>query len=163
VVLPTGVKELNEQGSQEISPHTDTQPEIQIVDALPEQADRVLEFLGPFIDRQQLLPRTIEEIKKLVENGFIAKLHDQIVGFAAIEIYSRKLAEIQCWAVSETVQKRGIGSRLIQLCVQRAKDRGVLELMVITASDYLLQRCGFDYSLPNQKRALFIQPQQTIE
>ena len=136
------------------------QLEFEIIDALEGDAEIVLDFLGPFIDQQQLLPRTIEEIKKLVENGFIAKCDNDIVGFAAIEIYSRKLAEIQCWAVNESVQGRGIGRKLIQCCTQRAKDRGVLELMVITASEQLLQRCGFDYSLPNQKRALFIQPQQ---
>ena len=136
------------------------QLEFEIIDALEGDAEIVLDFLGPFIDQQKLLPRTIEEIKKLVENGFIAKCDNDIVGFAAIEIYSRKLAEIQCWAVSENVQGRGIGRKLIQCCTQRAKNRGVLELMVITSSEQLLQRCGFDYSLPNQKRALFIQPQQ---
>jgi len=30
--------------------------------------------------------------------------------------------------------------------------------MAISTSDDFLMQCGFDYSLPNQKRALFIHP-----
>ena len=162
MVLPGRERSLNDHSqNQPVTPGVQSS-EIIIVDAIIDDAPAVLSFLDPFIERQQLLPRTIEEIKKLSENGFLAKLDDEIVGFAAIEIYSRKLAEIQCWAVCETIQGRGVGTQLIQCCTNRAKDRGVLELMVITASEQLLQRCGFDYSLPNQKRALFIQPQQIL-
>ena len=40
-------------------------------------------------------------------------------------------------------------------CVERAKQHNILEVMAISASDEFLKQCGFDYSLPDQKRALF--------
>jgi amino-acid N-acetyltransferase len=80
-----------------------------------------------------------------------------MVGFAAIEIYSRKMAEIQSLAVSPALQGQGVGTKLVQRCVDRAQAEGILELMAITASEKLFRGVGFDYSLPNQKRALFMQ------
>ena len=48
-------------------------------------------------------------------------------------------------------------ARTIERCVARAKELKIRELMAISASDKFLMDCGFGYSLPNQKRALFVQ------
>ncbi len=93
----------------------------------------------------------------LATNGFVATVDEEVVGFAAVEIYSRKLGEIQCLAVAEAYQGRGIGSKLVELCVERAREKGILEVMAISSSEHFLQKLGFDYSLPDQKRALFFQ------
>ena len=116
----------------------------------------VARLIEPYVAQRKLLPRTEEELRDLVENGFSAELDGQVIGFAAVDIYSKKLAEVQCLAVAPGHQRRGIGKRLVQACVQRARENNVLELMVITSSDGFLRQCGFDYSLPDQKRALFI-------
>ena len=129
---------------------------IQIVAAQDEQAPDVHRFLQSFIAQDQLLARTIEDVRNLISRGFIATHNDQIVGFAAVEVYSRKLAELQCLAVDATVQGNGVGQRLVELCVGEARKEGVLELMAITANEKIFRRCGFEYSLPRQKRALFI-------
>jgi N-acetylglutamate synthase-like GNAT family acetyltransferase len=114
-------------------------------------------FLQPFMDEQFILPRTSVELELLLRHSFIAESDDKIVGFAAIEVYSKKLAEIQCLAVSKSHRRRGVGRQLVAHCVQRAKDEKVREVMAITATEALFQDCGFDYALPGQKRALFVQ------
>ena len=115
-------------------------------------------LIAPFVQARQLLARTDREIEWLATHGFVALVGEEVTGFAAVEIYSRKLAEVQCLAVASTMHGRGIGKRLVEQCVLRAKEHGVLELMAITANEEFLMQCGFDYSLPNQKRALFIRP-----
>jgi len=122
-------------------------------------------LLQPFIEQRKLLRRMRSELTLLMANGFVAEVDDEtagpgkkkIVGFAAVEIYSRKLGEIQCLAVADGYQGRGIGSDLVRACVDRAKEKGILEVMAISASDAFLRKLGFDYSLPEQKRALFYQ------
>jgi amino-acid N-acetyltransferase len=114
-------------------------------------------LIAPFVDAQKLLPRTRQELADLTKNGFVAECDHQIIGFASVDVYSRKLAELVCLAVSEHRQREGIGKRLVQQCIDRAKELGVLELMAISASDAFLKDCGFDYCLPNEKRALFYQ------
>lgn len=131
--------------------------------ALPADYEMVREFLNPFVVAEYLLPRTEAELRKLIENGFVAQSGKKVVGFSAVEVYSKKLSEIQCLAVDSEFRRRGIGKQLVQRCVERAAEHGVLELLAISASDEMFKACGFDYSLPNQKRALFVQLNRPAE
>ena len=109
-----------------------------------------------------LLSRTQAEIIELTRHGFVAifqgsKNLEEVVGFSAIEIYSTKLAELQCLAVHPRFQGSGVGKSLVQHCVQRARDLNVMEILAISSSEVFLKNCGFDYALPDQKKALFCQ------
>ena len=63
--------------------------------ALPADYEMVREFLNPFVVAEYLLPRTEAELRKLIENGFVAQSGKKVVGFSAVEVYSKKLSEIQ--------------------------------------------------------------------
>ncbi|MBZ0280039.1 MAG: GNAT family N-acetyltransferase [Anaerolineae bacterium] len=115
------------------------------------------EFIKPFVDERKLLPRTFDEFTDLLPNFFVAEREGRIVGCAALEIYSWKLAEIRSLAVAPETQGLGIGRKLVQACLDRAHEHKILEVMAITSSDAFFQSCGFDYTLPGEKRALFIQ------
>lgn len=125
--------------------------------AANEDVQPLQEFIRPFVESDRLLPRTTGELTSLIEHGFIAELQGRISGFAALEVYSPKLAEIRSLAVAPIHQGRGIGRRLVDACIDRAKELDVLEVMAITATEEFFQRCGFGYTLPGQKKALFIQ------
>lgn len=117
----------------------------------------LLAFIEPFVEEKRLLPRTIEEMQELVPTGFLAEMHGLIVGFAALEIYSRKLAEVRSLAVSPIYQGKGIGKALVEACLELAAQRHILEVMAITASEEFFLACGFGFTLPGQKKALFYQ------
>jgi acetylornithine deacetylase len=117
----------------------------------------VNELLRPFVNERKLLRRTRAEMDSLVPSGFLAQVDGRVIGFSAVEIYSRKLAEIQCLAVDAAFQGHGIGSELVRRCIELARERGVMEVLAISSSDSFLQKLGFNYSLPDQKRALFCQ------
>jgi N-acetylglutamate synthase-like GNAT family acetyltransferase len=114
-------------------------------------------FIEPFVDDGKLLPRTFDELTELLPNFFIAEADGQIVGCAALEIYSRKLAEIRSLAVSPTLQGKGVGKLLVEACIALAREKNVLEVMAITSSDGFFISCGFDFTLPGEKKALFYQ------
>ena len=113
-------------------------------------------LVEPYVRQRILLRRSIEEIRDLTRNGFVAERNGRLIGFAAVDIYSRKLAELQCPAVAEDAQRKGIGRRLVQTCLDCARKHQVLEVMAITAAEEFFRECGFDYALPDQKKALFI-------
>ena len=125
--------------------------------AIAEDLPAVLELLRPFVEQRKVLRRTRAETTALLATGFVAEYQSQIVGFAAVEIYSKKLSEVQCLTVRETHQGQGIGGALVTYCVELARQRGVMEVMAISSSEGFLQHLGFNYSLPDQKRALFYQ------
>ncbi|WP_010585888.1 GNAT family N-acetyltransferase [Schlesneria paludicola] len=119
------------------------------------------QFIEPFVAQGRLLPRTRDELEDLTEHGFAAFADGRIVGFAALEIYSAKLAELRSLAVSSEFQGHGVGKALVKACVDRAKERQVFEVMAITSSDEFFQRCGFDFTLPGEKKAVFLQTRET--
>ena len=132
---------------------------VHIRSANHDDISKLAEFIVPFVEQKKILPRTSEELNELVETGFVAvEQNDIIVGFASLEIYSRKMAEIRSLVVAEERQGTGIGKKLVAACVERAHQRNILEVMVITSSDVFFQSCGFDFTLPGEKKALFIQP-----
>ena len=138
--------------------------EFKISPATHDDFVEVRDFLAPFMDGVHLLERTTVELELLLKHSFKAVALDQagesgrIVGFCALEIYSKKLAELQCLAVDSDFRRKGVGTELVKSCVARAREEKVKELMAISSSDEMFKACGFDYSLPNQKRALFIEP-----
>lgn len=117
-------------------------------------------FITPFVGDRKLLPRTVDELLELLPNFFIAEHESKIVGCAALEVYSWKLAEVRSLAVAPEMQGQGLGKRLVQACVDRAIAQNILEVMAITSSDQFFMSCGFDYTLPGEKRALFIQTRE---
>jgi amino-acid N-acetyltransferase len=130
--------------------------------AQPSDVPKILSLITPFVSAGKLLPRTVEEVRDLVPTGFVAHRGDVIVGFSALEIYSKKLAEIRSLAVSTDQQKQGLGSQLVKACVDLAASRNILEVMVVTSSEAFFRDCGFDFTLPGEKKALFIQPPSSL-
>jgi amino-acid N-acetyltransferase len=121
-------------------------------------AEAIAALIDAFVRAGTLLPRTSIEIRDMIPTGFVAEFQGAIVGFTALEIYSPKLAEIRSLAVTGEQQRLGLGSRLVGACVELAGRRKILEVMVITSSEEFFRGCGFDFTLPGEKKALFIQP-----
>jgi len=119
--------------------------------------ESILALVEPFVAERKLLPRTTDEVQQLTTSGFSALSGDLLVGFAAVEIYSTKLAEILCLAVADGCQGLGVGKRLVQMCIDLAAEQDVREVMAISSAERFLRDCGFDYTLPDEKRALFFQ------
>ncbi len=148
------------------SPGPTIPTDVEVRQALPSDAAAIHALMRPYVAQRLLLERSEAEIIELTRHGFVAvkPLANQppddypseiCIGFAAIEIYSAKLAELQCLAVHHDYHGVGIGRKLVELCIQRARDLNVMEVLAISSSEGFLQSCGFDYALPDQKKALF--------
>lgn len=135
----------------------DVEEPIVIRPARAADVDALNQFIEPFVKQGRLLPRTKDELTELLETGFVALVGERIVGFGALEIYSPKFSELRSLAVEPGFQGRGIGRRLVEACLELARQRNVFEVMAITSTDEFFRRCGFDFTLPGEKKAVFLQ------
>lgn len=144
-------------GGQSLRPALPTG--VRLRQAIATDAAAIHALMRPFVMQRLLLARTEAEVIELTRHGFVAEIADseELIGFAAIEVYSQKLAELQCLAVAKPHQGSGIGRALVEHCVRRARDLNIMEVMAISSSESFLHSCGFDYALPDQKKALFCQ------
>lgn len=120
------------------------------------------DFIKPFVAQGDLLPRTFDELEHLLETSFIARYEGRIVGCAALEIYSKKLCEIRSLAVDPDARGLGIGKRLVTACVELARQEDIYEIMAISVAEDFFKACGFDFTLPNLKKAFFLQTRDTM-
>jgi amino-acid N-acetyltransferase len=119
-------------------------------------------FLKQFVTSGKLLPRTFQELEGLLNTLFIAEMEGKLVGTAALEIYNHKLAEIRSLAVAPDTQGSGVGKKLVEACVELAQERNIYEIMAISSSEAFFKACGFDFTLPNERKAFFLQTRDEL-
>ncbi len=130
--------------------------------AIQDDLPAIEALIERFVEDGILLPRTYQELEDLLGNCFVAEIDGQMVGCAALDIYNRKLAEIRSLAVDPSAQGNGVGKLLVQACIDLAQEREVLEVMAISASEDFFKSCGFDFTLPNLRKAFFIQTRDEL-
>lgn len=89
-----------------------------------------------------------------VQSFFVAEQGTRIVGCCALQVYSRRLAEIRSLAVHPSFRERGVGASLVSACRQRASERRVQQILVVTSEPSFFEQRGFTVH-PGWKTALF--------
>ncbi len=107
------------------------------------------------VSNGKVLKRSIKELKKAINNFFVYEESGKIVGCCSLEIYSQKLAEIRSLVVSFKYRKRGIGSALVQKCLNESKKKGIYQVLSITDQSSLFGRFGFRTEV-NEKQVMFL-------
>ncbi len=91
-----------------------------------------------------------------ISSFFVATAEGRVIGCCALQIYSKRLAEVRSLAVDAEFQKRGVASRLVELCKLRARGRGVKELFAVTSQTGFFERAGFA-TFRREKTAMFFE------
>ena len=87
---------------------------------------------------------------------FVAHAGGRLVGCCALQVYSKRLAEVRSLAVHPDFQDRGLASDLVERCTQRARERGVRELFAVTSQTSFFARLGFA-TFRREKTAMFLE------
>jgi len=74
---------------------------------------------------------------------FVAVVDKRIIGCCALEVYSKRLAEIRSLSVEKEFQGQGIASALVEKCLKLAEKKKILEVLAITSADGLFYKHGF--------------------
>ena len=134
----------------------DLKPETVLRMARAEDVDAIRALIEPHVATGRLMQRATEEIEYLLPTFVIAELDWEVVGCAALEVYSSRLAEVRSLVVASQLRGMGVGRRLVDACVAMARERRILEVMAITSNEEFFRAVGFDFTLVNERKALFI-------
>ena len=95
---------------------------------------------------QQHLPR--------VSSFFVAESDGKLVGCCALQIYSKRIAEVRSLSVHPDFQDQGVASKLVERCIKKGKERGIRELFAVTSQTSFFERLGFA-TFRREKTAMF--------
>jgi len=101
---------------------------------------------------QQLVQRNLPRAPSF----FVACCGGELAGCCALQIYSKRLAEVRSLAVHPDFRARGLASRLVECCIARARERGIRELFAVTSQTSFFGRLGFA-TFRREKTAVFLE------
>ena len=91
-----------------------------------------------------ILNRTEDEVATNIRSYVLAKDGDTLVGYTALHVHSRRLAEIRSLIVDEAYRGLKVGQRMVQFTLEEAKNLGVEEdVLVLTYLPDFFQKLNF--------------------
>ena len=76
--------------------------------------DSMQKVVKPYIESGIILNRSEDDVANTIRSYTLALKDDKIIGFGALHIYSKTLAEIRSLVVKDGFQKKGIGKQILQ-------------------------------------------------
>ena len=127
-----------------------------------EQTDipSVLGVMRPFVAAGKLLPRTEADVAAKLEDFYVYEFDGGVRACASLHKYDDGQFEIAAVAVDEAYSHIGIGPKLVESLVQKAKSCGAKSVFIMTtqASDWF-EKIGFAEdkidSIPDERKKLW--------
>jgi len=91
-----------------------------------------------------ILNRSEDEVATNIRSYVLAKENDILVGYTALHVHSKRLAEIRSLIVDEKYRGQKIGQKMVEFTLQEAKALGVEEdVLVLTYLPDFFDKLGF--------------------
>jgi len=100
-------------------------------------------LINGFADRGMMLARPLSDLYEDLRDFFVIRDGDKVIACAALAISWEDLAEIRSMAVTEGMQKKGLGAQLIKACLQEAKELGIKTIFCFTYRPEFFKEQGF--------------------
>lgn len=125
-----------------------------------EDIPSVLSLMNPFVEKKILLPRTYENLFENLKDYIIYEIDGGIRACAALHFYNSDQAEILGVAVDSSFSNLGIGPKLIEFLIEKAKSKQIKSVFILTTktSDWF-ESLGFKSdiidSIPQERKKLW--------
>ena len=106
-------------------------------------AVRIQKLVNSFANRGEMLARPLSEIYENLRDFFVARQDGEVVACAALHIAWSDLAEVKSLAVNEEQRRQGIGSALVNACLDEAEAMGIPNIFCLTYVKPFFEKCGF--------------------
>ncbi len=105
--------------------------------------EAVHRLINHFAERDEMLPRSLNELYENLRDFHVAEDGDEIVACCALHVTWADLAEVKGLAVREDHQGQGMGSELVQVCLEDARALGLPRVFLLTYIPPYFERFGF--------------------
>ncbi len=112
-------------------------------------------LVEPYVKEGIILPRSDDEIATNIRSYIVAKKNNSIIGYVALHIHTKVLAEIRSLVVARAYQGQGVGANLVQKAIEEGKELRVQKILALTYSSAFFKKLGFyeinKEEIPEQK------------
>lgn len=116
----------------------------QLLRASIADASAIHDLVNGYARKGEMLPRTMSEVYQNLRDFYVVRDGDSAtVGCGALHILWDDLAEIKSLAVREDLQGQRIGARIVEACVDDARQLGLTTVFALTYRPGFFERLGF--------------------
>jgi len=106
----------------------------------------IWKLLTHFAGKGDMLSRSLSELYESLRDFYIFEEGGSLIGAAALHIVWEDLAELRSVAVSVEAEHRGVGTMLVNACIDEAKALGLKRVFCLTYKPEFFGRFGFRVS-----------------
>jgi amino-acid N-acetyltransferase len=117
--------------------------EIVIRPATAADIEGILEIVNGYAAQNLMLPRTDEQIRRVLRWFLVAEHQGHIAGCGSNVELTPRLTELRSLAVAPEYRNTGLGKRLVEALIVGARDAGYDQICALTLSESFFNRCGF--------------------
>jgi len=104
----------------------------------------IRELVDSYAAPGQMLSKETVTLYESVQEFTVAEKDGVIVGCGALHILWEDLAEVRTVAVKESLHLQGIGHKILETVIQRARELGVTRIFCLTFQTEFFGRHGFE-------------------
>ena len=104
-------------------------------------------LLSYYADQGLLLPRSLSELYDHLRDHFVIEekgSQNSIIGVSALGICWEDLAEIRSLAIAQDAQGRGLGSQMVETCLQEARSLGLKKVFTLSYVPDFFSKLDFE-------------------
>jgi amino-acid N-acetyltransferase len=92
----------------------------------------IQKLLTFYANRGEMLSRSLSELYESVRDFYVVESDGRLVGACALHIMWDDLAEMRSVAVAEDSCRKGVGTSLVQACLEEAREIGLKRVFCLT-------------------------------
>ncbi len=124
-------------------------PDVVVRPAMPADVRAIRDLVEPYAQERILIPKELVGYFESVQEFVVAEVRypdgrRQVVSCGALHVMWDDLAEIRTLAVHRDWRRRGIGHRVIELLLRRARDLGLRRVFCLTFEVGFFHAHGFE-------------------
>ena len=107
-------------------------------------AGEIQRLITMFAERDEMLHRSLGEIYENIRDFYVVEDDDgAILACGGLHVCWSHLAEIKSLAVDEARQGQGLGRRIVEACVEEARELGLQTVFALTYKPEFFLRLGY--------------------
>lgn len=118
--------------------------EIVIQRARLADVDDMKVILDHYAKEGELLNRSRMDMYERIRDMVVARLDGELVGMAAMHVLWEDLGEVRSLAVNPEKRGAGVGGKLLEACMQDAKELGIKKVFSLTYRPGFFEQHGFN-------------------
>jgi amino-acid N-acetyltransferase len=104
----------------------------------------IRKLIDTYAPQRRILSKETVTLYESVQEFIVAVDGDEVVGCGALHVLWEDVAEVRTVAVSEEMRGKGVGHRILEQLIDRAKTIGVKKIFCLTFETEFFGRHGFE-------------------